>query len=260
MIMLNNSLVTKQFLLTVPAGKRLIAKAVASLEQIKRALEENTIVIISGTTNSYVAEELLLSTNQLGDFIKDTFYRGITLAPGKKAVTRNEGFSGKDVILEKGKWIKDKAVFDIVADLGPGDIIIKGANAVDEGRNQAGVLVANPSIGTSGPILQAVIGKRVELIIPVGLEKRVYGNIGQIAALLNAPATNGLRMAPISGTIITELEALEQLTGAKAQLFAAGGVIGAEGSVWIALTGTPDQLRVAETIVKDIEKEPPFSV
>jgi hypothetical protein len=59
---------TIQFPLTVAAGKRLIAKAVASLEQVRFALENNTILILAGTTNGYVAEELLSQTGQSGDF------------------------------------------------------------------------------------------------------------------------------------------------------------------------------------------------
>jgi hypothetical protein len=258
MIMKNGDLLTKQFLITVPAGKRLIAKAVISLEQITQALENNTIVIISGTTNSYVAEELLRLLRQTGDFIRDNFYRGITVGPGRDIVPRNEGFTGKDVVIEKGKWLKDKIIFDAAPALKQGDIIIKGANAISMDGSEAGILIGNSTIGSCKPILEAVIGKRVELIIPVGLEKRVPGNIGQIAARLNSPSASGLRMVPISGNIITELEAIKQLTGADAQLVAAGGVLGAEGSCLIAVTGTCEQLDKTEALITEIENEPPF--
>lgn len=253
-----NKLNTKQFLITVSEGKRLIAKAVISLEQIKRALESNTIVVIAGSTNAYVAEELLLLINQIGDFSKNTFVRGVTIGPGRKIESKGSDYSNKDIVIEKGIWMKDKTVYDIAASLGQGDIIIKGANAVDPERKQAGIQIGNPTIGTSAPLLQAVIGRRTEHIIPVGLEKRVFGNIGLIAAKLNAPSSTGLRMIPISGTIITELEAIELLTGASPELVAAGGVLGAEGSCWIAVTGTKEQLSVAENIMTAISNEPPF--
>lgn len=254
----HEDLLTKQFLITVPAGKRLIAKAVISLKQIQRALESNTIVIVAGTTNSYVAQELLAQLNQTGDFIRDNFFRGITVGPGREIIPGNEGFTGKDVVIEKGTWRRDKGVFDVAAGLNQGDIIVKGANAVSMDRTQAGVLIANPNMGTSAPVLQAVIGRRVGLIIPVGLEKRVCGNIGEIAATLNSPNTLGNRMVSISGTIITELEAIKLLTGADAKLVAAGGVFGAEGGCYVAVTGTSKQLISAEAIIKKIEKEPPF--
>jgi 6-phosphogluconate dehydrogenase (decarboxylating) len=172
--------------------------------------------------------------------------------------TENEPYFNSDVVIEKGKWVKGKTVFDVAPLLGKGDIILKGANAVDAQRKLAGIQIGNPTIGTSGPILQAVIGRRAELIIPVGLEKRVFGDIAQIAAKINAPSANGPRMLPVSGTIITELEALETLTGACAELVAAGGVCGAEGGCWIAVTGTDAQLDAAAGIIQSVIKEPAF--
>ncbi len=50
---------TKQYTLTTAAGKRLIAKAIVHIPEIQEALHHRTIVIVSGTTNGYVAEEML---------------------------------------------------------------------------------------------------------------------------------------------------------------------------------------------------------
>lgn len=260
MKMSNDQLKTKQFLITVPAGKRLIAKAVVSLEQIQKALKSNTIVIAGGTTNGYIAEELLSLIGQKGDFSKEFFFRGVNLGTGKKINTQGEFYFNMDIVIEKGKWIRGKTIFDVVQELGIGDIILKGANAIDAERKLAGIQIANPTFGTSGPILQTVMGRRTELIIPVGLEKRVFGNIGEIAAKVNSPSTTGLRLLPISGNIITELEAIEILTGASGELVAAGGVYGAEGSYWIAVTGTDAQLLTASDIIGSVAKEPPFPI
>ena len=46
------------FSLTPTESKRLIAKAVAVLPEVKRALEQSIIVIGRGTTNAFVAEEV----------------------------------------------------------------------------------------------------------------------------------------------------------------------------------------------------------
>ncbi len=255
---MSEEFLTKQFFITVAAGKRLIAKAVISLGQIRQALENHTVVVIAGTTNSYIAEELLLQLDQLDDFTKDTFFRGITTAPGEKVEARANGYFNQDIVIEKGMWKRHVTIYDIASDLDHGDIVIKGANAVDPDRKQAGILIGNPSVGTTGPILQAVIGKRVELILPVGLEKRVFGDIFTISAILNAPSSTGLRMFPVSGTIITELEAITLLTGASAQLVAAGGVMSAQGGCWIAVTGTKDQLSSTSDLLNGILKEPPL--
>ena len=49
----------KQFLITPAAGKRLIARAVAEHPLVVRALKSGTVAIIAGTTNGYIAEEVL---------------------------------------------------------------------------------------------------------------------------------------------------------------------------------------------------------
>jgi hypothetical protein len=51
-------LVQAEVVLTVAEGKRLIAKAVAQMPILRRAMEEGTVIIAKGTTNTYVAEEI----------------------------------------------------------------------------------------------------------------------------------------------------------------------------------------------------------
>ena len=45
-------------ILTVAESKRLIGKAVAQMPIVKNALENGMVIIIKGTTNRYVAEEI----------------------------------------------------------------------------------------------------------------------------------------------------------------------------------------------------------
>lgn len=255
--MITKNLNTKQLHITVPAGKRLIAKAVVSLEQIKEALKNNTIVVIAGSTNGYVGEELLLLIDQIGDFSRDTFHRGVTIGPGRK-INANGAYFNTDIVIEKGKWAKGKTMFDLGQELGKGDIIIKGANAIDSERKVAGVQIRTPNLGPSGPMMQAAIGKRTEVIIPVGLEKRIFGSITEAASKVNDPRTDGMRMLPLTGTIITELEAIEILTGASAELVAGGGIYGAEGGCWLAITGTEEQLNTVTDLINSIINEPAF--
>lgn len=247
---------TKQFQLTVAAGKRLIAKAVLQLEQVKKALNGHTIVIVSGSTNGYVAEELLSQIGQKGNFDKKSFLRGVNTAPGVK-VAKGE-YSGTDVVIENGVWVKGKTIFDAAPGLGSDDVILKGANAVEPDRKLAGIQIANPKLGTSEPILEAVLGRRTQLIIPVGLEKRVFGSIAEMASRINSPSASGTRLLPVAGTIITELEAVQILSGASAELVAAGGIFGAEGCCWLAVSGSQEQLSAAENVIQSVQKEPAF--
>ncbi|ADU27111.1 hypothetical protein [Ethanoligenens harbinense] len=251
---------TELFFLTPAAGKRLIAKAVCALTEVKRALQLGTVVVLAGTTNCYVAQEIMVHPLRGGAFDRQHFFRGITLPPATKMPEQAAPFPG-DLIIEKGVIQKGQTIFDVAPRLGKGDIIIKGANAVDTAHRTAGILVGNPQLGTSGAILEAVVGRRAGLIVPVGLEKRVPGDIGQIAAKLDASSASGLRMLPVNvGSIVTELEAIRILAGAEAELAAAGGVGGAEGGCWILVTGTEPQLDIAAKLLKPLVTEPAFAL
>ena len=97
-------------------------------------------------------------------------------------------------------------------------------------------------------------------MIPVGLEKRITGNLDDLAKRLNAPGSTGPRLYPVLGDIITELEAVFLLSGANATLIAGGGVCGAEGSIWLAIDGQPDELKSIKDIIESIQNEPAFAL
>ncbi len=251
-----------QTIVTPAAGKRLIAKALTGHPAIRTALQSGTVVVVAGTTNGYVAEELLSACGNAEGFSRQRFFRGITLPPCEKTTDTgrlpDESQFPGDVVIQKGAWLKGKTIFDVVDALKEGDVILKGANAVDLVRKQAGILIGHPKGGTIVAALQAVVGRRVRLILPVGLEKRVSAELSSIAARLNAPDAVGARMLPVSGEVVTELEACTILTGARAELVAAGGVCGAEGSVWLAISGTVEEEASASSVLADLNAEPMF--
>lgn len=253
-----------QFLITPAAGKRLIAKAVARHRDVQSALQDGTVVVIAGTTNGYVAEELLRGTGEQGSFSRRRFFRGITTPPDVARTDTgrlpDESRFPGDVVLAEGKWQKGKTIFDVVDALKEGDVILKGANAVDVPRKQAGILIGHPKGGTIVAALQAVVGRRVRLILPVGLEKRVSADLHGLSARLNRPGAEGSRLLPVPGEVLTEIDAVALLTGASAELIAAGGVFGAEGSVWLAVSGTPEQEQSAKAVFASVSREPPFAL
>ncbi|NLA86155.1 MAG: hypothetical protein GX847_02500, partial [Clostridiales bacterium] len=165
-----------------------------------------------------------------------------------------------DVVIVKGEWERGKTIFDVADRLKKGDVIIKGANAVHLKSGQAAVLIGHPSAGTISTAMQAVMGRRVELILPVGLEKRIDGDINEIAGRLNAANAVGLRYFPVCGNVVTELDAIRIVTGAQAELVAGGGVCGAEGGCWIAVGGSREQLKDTDKLIKEVSREPIFKL
>lgn len=251
----------KQFVLTPAAGKRLIAKTLANHPVIRKALKNGTVVIVAGTTNGYVAEEILASLEEK-DFSRKHFFRGIILPPNRPftptgRLADTSAFSG-DVVIVKGVWQKGKTIEDVAESLREGDVILKGANALDLVHKQAAVLIGNPTSGTVGVALPAILGRRVKLIIPVGLEKRVNGDLLTLAQKLDTPGASGSRLMPLPGEVFTEIDALTALTGANVELIAAGGVCGAEGACIIAITGSEEQEKFAEQVFASVMCEPAF--
>jgi hypothetical protein len=254
----------KQFVLTPAAGKRLIGRASAQHPAVQAALQTGTVVIVAGTTNGYVAEEILTRLGAAGQFDRQRFFRGVTLPPAQATTATgrlpDESRFPGDVVIVDGRWQPGQTIFDVVDHLKEGDVILKGANALDLSRHRAAILVGHPKGGTIAVALQAVAGRRVRLILPVGLEKRVSGELDDLARILNAPGGKGPRLLPVPGEVLTELDAIARLTGARAELVAGGGVGGAEGSVWLAVTGTPEQEEAADALVKSVAAEPPFTL
>jgi len=242
----------KQLCVTTSMGKRLIGKAMAFHPEVKTVLQKGTLVIIAGTTNGYVAEEVLTSLGQVEGFTRKGFRRGIATAPGAKLIKAD--FPG-DVVITDGQWQKGLTIFDVVEKLKAGDMILKGANAFDL-RGQAAVQIGHPQAGTILPTISVVAGRRVQLVIPVGLEKRVFEDVTTLSRRVNAPDVTGPRLLPMPGRIFTELDAIRLLTQATATLIAAGGVYGAEGASWLGIEGTEKQIAVAVELIRSISAEP----
>ncbi len=195
-------------------------------------------------------------------FNRKRFFRGITLPPAKPTTETgrlpDETKFPEDVIIVKGKWQQGKTIFDVTDNLKQGDVILKGANAIDISQRRAAILIGHPKGGTITVALQAVIGRRVRLILPVGLEKRISGNLDEIASRLNASEASGPRLLPVPGEVFTEIEAITILSGATAELVAGGGVCGAEGSIRLAISGGISKETSVKEIIASLLNEPSF--
>jgi hypothetical protein len=257
-------------ILTVAESKRLIAKAVAQMPIVKNALANGMVIVIKGTTNAYVAEEI---TGQKADHV--TFVTG-RIEPEKGTKNLPPAKPVNHLILEKGKVV-DITLPEAAKKLKAGDVVMKGANALDYKNKMAGIDILDPAGGTTGITMPYVIARKVHLVIPVGLEKLVAGDLVETSLKMRepveslpvpAPAGRPLSMFPghtipslwlITGEIVTELEAIKILTGATAFQSSAGGISGAEGAVWLVFRGTKEQVSNALKLVKSIQGEPPYN-
>lgn len=243
-----------EFVLTVAMGKRLIAKGLLADEQFKTALMEKKVLIVAGTTNAYVAQEALAAIGEKYPYDLRLFRRGITVAPGAKVAP---GAVEGDVLIDHGRAVFGKDVFELAPDMQAGDVLLKGANAVNLPLGEAGVLIGHPQGGTMIPILSAAAGRRVQVIVPVGVEKRVDAPIARLSALCAAEECEGPRLLPLPGRVFSELDAISALTGAQASLIAAGGAMGAEGCAYFIAQGNDEQIAAVKQLVRSLRDEPP---
>lgn len=236
--------------LKVSESKRLIARGVVASPVFQEACASGRVLIIKGTTNAYIVEELLHE-----DIDKLNFARGLTLPHGlRRRPVQGREFG--DVLIEKGDIRTDVDIAEAVETLKRGDLILKGANALNYRERMAGVLIGDPRSGTVGLALRKAVGTHVRVMIPVGLEKSISGSIMDAVSLLQSPDHHGDGMMPIWGNIFTEVEALEVLAGVKAAHVGSGGISGAEGAVWIAYGGDQEQMKRAHEVLKSIYGEP----
>jgi len=243
----------QQFVLTVAESKRLIAKAVAAMDAVQEAMKNRTVVVATGTTNAYVLEELW------GKRIDKRAYRsGLTTPDEPERSPEPPAEKIPDKVFIKGKVAPQYDRVTIAPHLQKGDVYIKGANALNYQDNMAGILIGGLDGATIGNVIGHIIGKQVHLIIPVGLEKLTFEDINELHLLAAEEDYEGPRLWPITGTIITEIEALSILTGVEAYLYSAGGVAGAEGSVRLLVDGSDEEVEAALNLVKSIKGEPRY--
>ena len=244
----------KSFVLTVAESKRLIAKGVRDHPALRRALAEGIVAVAKGSTNGYIVEELT------GQEIHKPHYCTGTTQPQRPAKKPDVANTLPDLVLRKGQRIEGVSATEIVAEMSAGDVFIKGANALNYAKRQAGILVGHPTGGTIGAAIGTVVARRALLLIPVGLEKSVPDDLDDLYRRLTASGARGSgpTLWPVEGEIFTELEALRVLSGVEAAAIGSGGIAGAEGSVRIAVWGTRDQMDRLDAFLEEVIGEPPF--
>jgi len=251
----DQKIVQAQIVLTVSESKRLIAKAVAQMPIVENALKNGIVIIAKGTTNTYVAEEILGKKIPHGAYVLGRTFP----EKGRKRLADVKSIG--EVVLVNGKHREDLSLAEAVRMLKPGDVVIKGANALDYENKLAAVIVGSSSAGTTGKILPYVGARKAHLVIPVGLEKQVAGSPIEIVKKMREPieSLNDIpSMFLLTGHIVTELEALELLADVSPFQAAAGGIGGAEGSVRIICRGSRQKVQNALKLAERIHGEPPF--
>ena len=242
------------FALTPAESRRLIAKGVAQMDEVKAALERAYVIIVGGTTNGFVAQELA------GLDVAPQGFTAGTSAKGVLCVTRADERDGNiPVILHKGERV-EKTVGEAFEDFHLETVVIKGANAVDPDGN-VGVITSGFDGGTVAATIGTMTSTGMKYIFPVGLEKLV-ASVPEAARWAGSKTFDYSIGAPFgmfclsNGIAFTEIEALATLAGVEAKHIASGGIGGSQGAVIIAAQGDDASVKKAIAAVESVKGEP----
>jgi hypothetical protein len=243
------------FTLKPAESKRLIAKAIVDMQEVKIAKENAYIILAGGTTNAFIAQELLEKKEykpQLGTVGISTNGILCVTHPDSRALFPN--------VIHKGKPV-DMSISDALKDFDINTVVIKGANAVDLEGN-VGIITSGFDGGTIPLIIGPVTSTGLKIITPVGLEKLIP-SVKDAARKVGARRIDhslgaDFGMYCLSYTIvITEIEALRILFGVEATLVASGGIGGNEGAVVLMAEGDDNQVEKAVNYIENkIKGEP----
>ena len=239
--------------LTVAEGKRLIAKGIANHPKIKELLQKGTIVITNGTTNTYIAEELVNLEVPRGSFVT-----GHITPSGTGSIS--EGLARTSyVTIVDGKRVdisSDEAIKKLQEE---GGVVFKGANLLNYEKKQAAVCIG----GQTGGTMALIQGLPAHVIVPIGLEKETFGDLYAYAELFNncpkeiTPAPR-IWVHSKDAEIFTEIEAIKTIARVNIAPYAVGGVAGREGGISLIVYGKPDEVQKVLDLVASVQGEIPF--
>lgn len=240
----------------IPAeSRRLIAKAVVEMDEIKIAKEKAYIVINGGTTNGYIAQELAGADVNPEEFTAGTVTNRlmcVTELPPKRQIPF-------PIILYQGRK-SDKTIPEVLKDFHIETVLIKGGNCIDAQGN-VGVVAAGFDGGTMGATMGTAVTQGLRYIVPIGLEKLVPSVEKAIAAAgaktldYCLGADYGIFKVP-NAVVVTEIEALGILAGVQATHVASGGIGEAAGAVSLIIEGEEQKVKHAIAIVESVKGEP----
>ena len=248
-------------------SKRLVAILIAHLPMIQEKMQNGNIFVTKGTTQGYILEELIKISNNNYSFKKPDFVAGQIIPlrehNGLGSLSVNP-IKWPEIHFKNGEIREVEDRVDCVQLFEKGDIVIKGGNALDY-NGIVGVFLGSKIGGTIGSLLGIIKALGLKLLIPITLEKLIYGDVVELSESLGINEIDdvgegGLKigMMPISGIVMNEIMALESIFDINAYHIGSGGVGGMEGSISLLLEGGKNIIEEISNLLKKLENEPDF--
>ena len=237
-----------QVTLTVHEAKKVIAKGIVRLPVVQKALRSGKIYLKGGTTVSALCEELVGRPLRIS---------GRIVPNGAKAAeTVVTGFYS--VLIEHGECADvDDSLEEAVESMGPEDVAILGANAIDPFGNAA-MMCGSSLGGKPGRIVSGLTAEIKNILIAAGLEKLVPGPLPEIIQRFGRKSIElsmgmAVGLTPLVGRIVTEREAIPLLSDVTCTVIGMGGILGAEGATTMIIEGEEEEVTKVYRILSSIK-------
>jgi hypothetical protein len=252
-----------QVVLTPTESKRLLSKAVLSLDGVKRALSDGFVIVHPSSTSIFMLGELGFELPEKAIWVCGHISdKGLCISRKMiDAVLETPEYGADrypfDLIIRKGKLLRfeESALGPVLEQMTPDDVYVKSVNAIDPEGNLGVLLAARTSGGSVGLVLKKQKEKKFKMIIPVGLEKRIpipLSKAQQVAKRSKKAQGIPCGLWHMRGTLITEIEAFRQLFDVEATPISAGGLEGAEGAIVWTLEGEEENVQKAYDYCQEI--------
>ncbi len=252
-----------QVVLTPTESKRLLSKAVFGLDEVKRALAEGILIIHPSSTSIFMLAELGFELPEKGIWVCGHISpKGLCISRKMiDAVLETPEYGAEhypfDLIIRKGRLLpfEESGLGPVLDDMNSRDVYVKSVNAIDP-KGKLGVLLAARTTGGSiGLVIRKQKEKKFQMIMPVGLEKRIPISLQEAQkAAVGVSKAQGIPCGlwQLRGKLITEIEAFRHLFDVEAIPVSAGGLEGAEGSIVWVLRGKAENVEKAYDLCQQI--------
>lgn len=174
---------------------------------------------------------------------------------------KEEGQGAHFLLYEHGEIRNvDSCLEQTLQAMGPGDLFVTGANALDA-FGHAALLIGSSGGGGYGACMPFLYTEGIRTLILTSVMKFIPGDL----SLLNAQIIRkkcdfsygmACSLVPIPGEVLTETQAIELYAHVNAQVFAKGGFSGAEASVAIQIEGEREEVEKVLHLVEQIKSLP----
>jgi hypothetical protein len=258
----------------IPAeSKKLISKAIAKMDIFQTALKKGLVILHPSSSSYFLFEEVTGRKPPSNVWVCGLIApKGTCVEMGAMLGSHASSANVEEIaynsakpnpktfphcwVFRKGEVSHQEPLGALLEEMGPNDVYVKGVNALDT-DGKVGVLWGNLSEGgTAAVVMAAQRQKGFHVIFPAGLEKLIPFSIQEAARetkRFECDYSMGMPcgLLPCDGIVVTELRAIEILSGARAIPIAGGGLGGAEGAVTLVIKGDQEQVTKAIRYVED---------